>query len=273
MPVRVTADDFGIGYETSRGIVEAHLAGPVSATSVMVVAAEQLKRSLPLLNRAPGLRLGLHVTLTANPGMPLRARKRSGLVNRRGEFASLGILLARCVLRRVDRSALRDEISGQVELFQKLVGRAPEYVDGHQHCHQFAVVRDVVAELIDAGVLPRAVRCTPEPPAVRRGIRVERSRRSLIHAVGVKSRPVFAAVGGIMPDYFVGVLSPAMLRLENPWEPYVRLLPARAEVELGVHPGRLDESLRGRDPYIQPREAELQALLRVGADGIGVRRM
>ena len=33
----VTADDFGLGPATSEGIIRAHLEGPVTATSMMVV--------------------------------------------------------------------------------------------------------------------------------------------------------------------------------------------------------------------------------------------
>ena len=56
----VTADDFGFGVPTSRGIIRAHQAGVVTSTSLMVVTGEHAKASIPLLEHAPKLEVGLH---------------------------------------------------------------------------------------------------------------------------------------------------------------------------------------------------------------------
>jgi predicted glycoside hydrolase/deacetylase ChbG (UPF0249 family) len=53
------------------------------------------------------------------------------------------------LLRRVDRDAVLGEIRAQLDAFEAAMQRAPSYVDGHQHVHQFPVVRDLlVGELL-----------------------------------------------------------------------------------------------------------------------------
>ncbi|MFX7329301.1 ChbG/HpnK family deacetylase, partial [Acinetobacter baumannii] len=59
---------------------------------------------------------------------------------------------------RLDASALRDEIATQCALFEDATGRAPDYVDGHQHVHQLPQIREALVEVLVArytGRLPR----------------------------------------------------------------------------------------------------------------------
>ena len=49
LAVVVTADDFGIGRLTSEGIIQAHLHGPVTATSLMTITADHVLASVPLI--------------------------------------------------------------------------------------------------------------------------------------------------------------------------------------------------------------------------------
>jgi hypothetical protein len=48
--------------------------------------------------------------------------------------------------RRLDRRSIRAEIRLQLNAFEAALGRAPDYIDGHQHVHQLPGVR---AELLD----------------------------------------------------------------------------------------------------------------------------
>src|SRR5687767_6454773 len=92
----VTADDFGIGLETSRGIIRAHLDGPVTSASLMTVTADHAARSVPLLAEAPRLEVGLHLVLSGSC-RPLAAttRRASKLLTRAGTFLPLPWLICR----------------------------------------------------------------------------------------------------------------------------------------------------------------------------------
>lgn len=78
--------------------------------------------------------IGLHLDLTQHP---LRLQPRR-----------LGSLILHSWLRTVKRTGIRTEIRAQLDAFEQLTGSPPSYVDGHQHVHQFPVVRDeLLAEL------------------------------------------------------------------------------------------------------------------------------
>ena len=58
----ITADDFGISRGINRGIVEAHLSGVVTSTSLMV-DRPACEEAVALAQRCPKLSLGLHLEL------------------------------------------------------------------------------------------------------------------------------------------------------------------------------------------------------------------
>ena len=87
--------------------------------------------------------IGLHLDLTQHP-LVLQPQR-------------LGPLILRSWLRTLDRTSIRSEIRAQLDAFEQQTRGAPAYVDGHQHVHQFPVVRgELLAELQQryAGNLP-----------------------------------------------------------------------------------------------------------------------
>src|SRR4051812_31175343 len=159
----VTADDFGIGRKTSDGIIKAHLHGPVTATSLMAITGDHVRASVPLLADAPNLDVGLHLVLTNCGEKPLMARESSGLIDRDGYFYTNGKLWIKALTGKLQRAVIADEIVAQTEMFHKLLGRAPAYVDCHHHAHQLPIVRDALMEVIALGLLPPISRVTVEP--------------------------------------------------------------------------------------------------------------
>ena len=61
-------------------------------------------------------------------------------------------------------------------------------------------------------------------------------------------------------DSFFGMLSPADLKREFPWDQYLAALPEDGVHEWVVHPGLPDDTLLGRDDYNAHRATELQAM-------------
>lgn len=228
--VVVTADDFGIGLETSRGILDAVRAGAVHQISVMVVTGDHLQRCLDLLPVPPALPVGLHLTLSSRAGEPLTASRRSGLVARDGSFVTLSTLLLRGLCRRLDTAAVADEVLAQLERFRRLFGRPPDHLDGHQHAHQIPQIAEVIRDLLAGGLLPRNIRVTTPPvrplaprqtrrevlrkapPDVRRAelwVRARlTARRTLIHQLGRYARPHFSTASAQLSDGFLGIIPP-----------------------------------------------------------------
>src|SRR5215831_181735 len=136
-PIWLCADDYGISPAVSRAIRELIERGRLNATSVMVVAPSLDRKEAAVLDasNAGGRRvaIGLHVTLTGR-FKPASAGYRP---TRGGCFVSLAEMMVRGSLRLLNRDRLAAEINAQFNAFKDLFGRAPNFVDGHQHSHLF----------------------------------------------------------------------------------------------------------------------------------------
>jgi predicted glycoside hydrolase/deacetylase ChbG (UPF0249 family) len=202
----VCADDYAIDAGAVDGIAELIERGRVTATSALVDAPLWPAAAAAIAGPAGGRRaaLGLHLNLT-------QAFARRGTARTAARIAPtwpLGELILRCTARAISRSALRATIERQLDAFEDAVGRRPDYVDGHQHVHQFAVVRE---ELV-AALLRRYrdglpwLRSTRPPAGVRefkaRGIAAlgERGLRRLARAAGIRSSAFLVGVYDFRPD-------------------------------------------------------------------------
>jgi hopanoid biosynthesis associated protein HpnK len=141
----ITADDFGLDPAINEAVEQAFGAGVLTAASLMVgqVAAQD---AIERARRMPGLRVGLHVTLTgARPTLP--ADRVADLVDRSGRLptrlAAFGVQLA--VSRAVRRQA-QAEIRAQFEAFAA-AGLELDHVNAHQHFHQHPIVLDAILRI------------------------------------------------------------------------------------------------------------------------------
>ncbi len=254
-PIWLCADDYGISASVNKAIRELVMRGRINATSVMV-AAPSLHRSeaasLNMLNAgARRVAIGLHVTLTG-PFAPMSPGFRP---LRNGAFLPLEQMLARGTLRLLNRRKLGIEIATQLKAFVTLFGRAPDFIDGHQHVHLFPQVRDALLEVVREAA-PRAwVRqCgraagLPNRFADRKALVLDwlsRSFRARASKEGIATNPAFAGTydfaAETVPDF--AELFPGFLRK----------LPAHSVVM--CHPGFVDAELTRLDPLTTQRERE-----------------
>jgi chitin disaccharide deacetylase len=136
------ADDYGLSPGVNRAIRDLIERGRLNATSVMVVGPaigrDEAGALRAAVANAPRCAIGLHVTLTA-PFRPLTMHFKP-LYG--GMFPGFAKLLRAGLLRRLDAEIIRAELMVQLSAFNELFGRAPDFVDGHQHAQLFPVVRD-----------------------------------------------------------------------------------------------------------------------------------
>jgi predicted glycoside hydrolase/deacetylase ChbG (UPF0249 family) len=136
------ADDYGLSPGVNRAIRDLIERGRLNATSVMVVGPAIGRDEVSLLRAAaansPHCAIGLHVTLTA-PFRPLTMHFQplDG-----GMFLTFPKLLRAGLLRQLDSEIIHAELMVQLAAFNELFGRAPDFVDGHQHAQLFPVMRD-----------------------------------------------------------------------------------------------------------------------------------
>lgn len=242
------ADDYGISPAVSGAIRDLIARQRINATSAMVIAPSFSPAEAAALREAAGSHaaIGLHLTLTG-PFAPLT---RGFAPLRDGAFLPLAAMAARALLRSLRPALLDTEISAQFAAFQAAFGRAPDYVDGHQHIHVFPQVSEALwrvtkhaapqAWLRQCG---RAVRKNADPKGIILDALSRRFRR-LAAAHGLRTNPAFAGTYAFRTGADFAKLFPNFLDG----------LPDGSVVM--CHPGKVDAELTRLDPLTDLRERE-----------------
>jgi chitin disaccharide deacetylase len=247
------ADDYGLSPGVNRAIRDLIERGRLNATSVMVVGPSVGRDEVSALRTAaansPRCAIGLHVTLTA-PFRPLTMHFQplDG-----GMFLSFAKLLRAGLTRRLDPEIIHGEVMVQFAAFGELFGRAPDFVDGHQHAQLFPQVSDAFLTAVkqaapDAWVrqggrhAPLARRLG-SPKALVLDILSARFRRRAARA-NIAFNPAFAGAYDFsrQPDF--GDLM----------RQFLEDLPEGGLIM--CHPGFVDETLVSLDPLTLHREHE-----------------
>jgi len=251
--VWLCADDYGLAEGVNRAIRDLISRGRLNATSVMTVGPAIGRGEAAALQEvaaaSPRCAIGLHATLTA-PFRPLTMHFRplDG-----GLFLPFPAMLRSGLLRRLDGGLIEDEIAAQLAAFKDLFGRAPDFVDGHQHVQLFPQVRDAFL---------RAVKDAAPAAWVRQGGRLQPLSRRLtapkalvLDVLSAQFRKRAAAAGIPFNPAFAGAYdftkAPDFAEL---MEGFLDGLPEGGLVM--CHPGFVDETLVGLDPLTTQREAE-----------------
>ena len=242
MPARklfVIADDFGIGQETSRAILELGREELLTGTTLLVtsVHAADAVQSWKAADRP--LSLGWHPCLTMD--RPLSGDVPS-LVDVEGRFLALGTLLKKLFLKKIARVEVERELRAQYQRYIDLVGEPPELVNGHHHIHIFEPIRSVLLELLSENkpYLRRVVepwRCFWQVP----GVRLKRRFLSAMGKSSAKHQAAFPGAGELL-----GITDPPFVGLPDFFRKWLRASRA-GTVELMVHPGYHDATIEGRD--------------------------
>ena len=247
------ADDYGISPSVSHVIRDLIGQGRINATSVMVVAPSFHRSEAVALNalRAHGahVAVGLHLTLSV-PFEPLTDGF-SPLVDK--AFPSYSAMLLRGCLRQLDRKALEAEVAAQIRMFGHEFGRAPDFIDGHQHVHIFPQVSDAVLAVARRMAPTAWIRqCGRAGPLAQRigdpkGLVLDmlsKRFRERAAATGASTNPAFAGTYAFNEGADFAALFP-------------RFLDGLPDGGLVMcHPGTVDAELRRLDPLTTLREKE-----------------
>jgi len=135
LPVVACVDDFGASAPINEAVQALAVRGAISATSCLVGMAHCTSGAMRELVSIASLDVGLHLNLSE--GEPVSASLRRHWT----QYPRLAELIARCHLGLVPAAAIADECQAQFDRFVALAGRAPDFVDGHQHVHHLPGVR------------------------------------------------------------------------------------------------------------------------------------
>jgi len=259
----VTADDYGIGPETSRAIRELGALGALSST-VLLVNSPHAESDVDLWRRSGRpVEMGWHPCLTMDrPVLP--AEQVPSLVDGQGQFHPLGRFLPRLFLGRVHYREVLAELTAQWQRFVALVGRPPLNINGHKHIHVFPLVRSALMELLARQASTPYVRRVREPLRTLRRIPGARIKRLFLGTMGRWASWSQRGWAGPANDWLVGITDPPWVKNADFFGSLLRTVPGMV-VELMVHPGYQDDTLLGRDcarddGHMQRRIDELHLL-------------
>jgi predicted glycoside hydrolase/deacetylase ChbG (UPF0249 family) len=245
----VTADDYGIGPETSRGILDLAARGLVTST-VLLVNSPHAEESVRLWRRREvPLEMGWHPCLTLDrPILP--AGRVPSLVRPDGRFWPLGALVRRLALGRVRPADIEAELRAQYHRFLDLVGRPPAAVNSHHHVQVFPPVGAVLLRVL-IGQRPRPyVRRVREPWPMLARVPGARLKRGFLSLIGRWNAAAQRRAGFPGNDWLAGITDPPCVADPDYLTRWLARVPGRV-VELTCHPGHLDVSLDGRDGSLQ----------------------
>lgn len=224
----VNADDFGRSAGVNAGVLEAHARGIVTSATVMVLEKAAARGIREAAERARGLSLGLHFSLTGGSRTAAAARDVPNLAPG-GVFRRTREELP----HRLPAEEVLLELEAQIGIFEVLARKPPTHLDSHHHVALHASVAPVFAAVAKKRSLP--VRAASED-----------ARRAL-RAAGVRT-----------PDRFVDSFYGEAATFEE-LEKILGGLP-EGTTELMCHPGRADQDLRQGSTYVDEREWEIEVL-------------
>ena len=247
------ADDYGISPGVNRAIRDLIERGRLNATSVMVVGPaigrDEIRALQETAAGSPRCAIGLHVTLTA-PFRPLTMHFRplDG-----GMFWPFPKLLRAGLLWRLDPEIIHAELAVQLAAFGDLFGRAPDFVDGHQHAQLFPQVRDAFLAAVKQAApnawvrqggrdRPLLQRLGTPKALVLDALSAQFRRRA--ERAGIAFNPGFAGAYDFSAEPDFGALM----------RQFLASLPEHGLVM--CHPGFVDDVLVSLDPLTTQRERE-----------------
>jgi chitin disaccharide deacetylase len=245
-PLTIVADDYGIGRETSRGILDLACERIITATVMIVNSPDAERATSEWLAAKPPADLGWHPNLTLDRPL-LPAAEVPSLVRSDGTFWPLGGFLKRACLGKVHLADVRNEWRAQYRRFVDFVGRPPDLVNSHQHVSLFPPCDRALLEVLEAENARPYLRRVVERGEVIVRVPGARIKRAVLSTLGRRAARKSAAHGLPGCDWLIGVTDPVWVADERYLERWVNEIGNRGSVEVCCHPGYEDHSLVGRD--------------------------
>ncbi len=254
----IHADDFGISEGANEAIIDCHLRGVLTSTSVLATLPA-FGHAVSLRAEAPDLDCGAHLSLNlGRPAAPPAAV--SLLLDGNG---MLRYSFAYHLYRSLDKAYLR-QVGIEVEAqLTKLIDSGFElsHADSQQHVHMIPGIRDVIAEKINQTGIPY-LRHSVEPwsghPGIGRPVNLLKCATVALFAA--RRRHLGNTIG------FIGLRHTGQMTADRLAHYFATLGPGKWEI--AVHPGtgRLDRNTEVHRPIadyllLKERRIEWDALI------------
>ena len=201
--------------------------------------------------------LGLHLNLTcAAPLLAMPTVAPSGTLPKLGELAPLALRSGAA------RAEIGAEIARQLDAFEQHLGRAPDFVDGHQHVHVLPGIRHQVLDALVARYPAGSVYLRDPSDSIAairaRGVAVGKALTVAGLATGLRHA---AARRGIPTNRGFSGFSPFDPRRDFARDLEAFLVQPGPAHLMMCHPGHVDDELVTLDPVVATRPREHAALM------------
>lgn len=262
----VNADDYGFCTGVNCAVIDAHLHGILTSTTMMATGAA-VADALARLAEAPRLDVGCHLLLVDGRPAARPDRIRSLLDNSDRFPATLGAFLTN-LLTRAKAVEVVTELRAQIELLLEM-GIKLSHLDSHKHTHAHPMIADAVmrvAEEYKIGYIRSPFEDFPLRNTLSGMAGCSRlkllKRYTLARAMSFYRRFFNQKLNSYRcccPEHFHGFVATGYLCPENIASVLEQTRPGVNE--LMCHPGLLDDELRGLDTRLkESREIELAAI-------------
>lgn len=248
------ADDYGQAEAISRGIITLIQYGRLSAVSCLTNSPHWEEQAAWLKPYQHQVDIGLHFNLTQGLALSGAYIKRYGK-----HFAPLGTVLRKAFLKQLDLKVIEAEFEAQLTAFESAAGFSPQFIDGHQHVHQFPIVREAVINIYKKRFTDKNVymRCVKEP--VKWMDIFTQTKKWIIQITGAKPFKTLLMQENIPHNHtFAGIYN---FSQANDYQSHFKKFLAQIE-DRGIimcHPGLKDKK-ESTDPISTARDAEFRYL-------------
>ena len=250
----VHADDFGLTHGVNTGIIDAHLNGILTSTSIMA-NGPAFDEAIELAYAAPTLDIGVHLTLVEE--IPIVSPTDiPSIVDKNGRLlANAKEVYIRYLKKKLCLKHIRAEFEAQI-IRIKSTGLPISHIDGHQHLHILPAIFSIVEELAKKHDI-QAIRIPKE--RIRKYM--FRNHLNIKRILELAVLNVYASISSTTlnhPDEFLGFYYGGQLNIKN-LDSVLSHLPEDGTYELMCHPGANCDN-GDYDHWQYSWEAELEAL-------------
>lgn len=167
------ADDYALSGNSMSAILNLLSKGRLSAVSCVVNTPFWHKGSQALRTHKQ-LDVGLHFNLTEGYWLSQASKSLPGLRT----------LIMKAYWGNLSEDIIAAELMAQLQAFSDCLGRAPDFIDGHQHIQQLPVIRDVIIDYVLG--LPREERPYLRSSYLQKTDGNHAGKRWLINHLGAK---------------------------------------------------------------------------------------
>ncbi len=239
----IVADDLGLDKKIDEGIFFAAKHNLINGISIVPNGLNFNQASLKLKD-LKNTDLGIHLTLVEESSI-LAKEAIPSLIGKNGRFyKDHRIFFIRYILSLIDLDQIKKEFDAQINRCL-VIGLEPSFLNSHQHLHLLPGIRDILIELAKKYKI-QYIRTVTEPIGIKGGM-FRKFQLIFLRLLSKRAKNKIISSGLYCNDFFVGFINAGNLSKND--VAYARKLSQKYPdklVELGCHPGFIDQNLRPR---------------------------